>query len=161
MNPQLTEWAVRNGVSFQALAELSNIFGMTSPAPASPPSILTSETHVQSIVRLEAAKRHVFLWRNNVGVLPDERGVPVRYGLANDSPAINKVLKSSDLIGWRPVLISPAHVGTWIAQFLSRECKRPGWTFTGTDRELAQLKWIQAVNAGGGDACFVTGEGTL
>ena len=159
MNPKLTEWALRNGVSFQALAELQNIFGRTPPAPATPWD--ESETAVQSRVRLEAARKGIKLWRNNVGVLRDESGRPVRYGLANDSPALNKAIKSGDLIGWRPILITSALVGARLAQFVSRECKRATWHYSGTEHEQPQLRWIEAVNADGGDAAFTNGEGSL
>lgn len=160
MRAEVINWAIRNRVSQQALSELQAIFRIDAPAAVvlqdSP-----SEAYVQSCVRLEAARKGLKLWRNNVGALPDARGVPVRYGLANDSAQLNKEVKSGDLIGWRPVLISPAHVGSTIAQFVSRECKRPDWKYSGDDRERAQLRWAQAVQADGGDACFVTGEGTL
>lgn len=121
----------------------------------------TSEAAVQAAVRVEAAGKGVRLWRNNVGALLDARGVPVRYGLANDSAALNKVIKSADLIGVRPVLITEAHVGGTIGQFVSRECKKVGWTYGGDDHEQAQLNWANMVLAAGGDAGFCTGEGSL
>ncbi|NBW08572.1 MAG: hypothetical protein EBR82_11155 [Caulobacteraceae bacterium] len=122
---------------------------------------MTSEAYAQSQVRLEAPTKGVTLWRNNVGVLTDVSGRPVRFGLANESRQINEALKSSDLIGWRPVLITPAHVGHTIAQFVSRECKAPGWKYAGTDRERAQKAWLDLVAAAGGDSAFATGPGTL
>ncbi len=120
-----------------------------------------SESRVQSLVRLEGPRFDAKLWRNNVGVLTDADGRPVRYGLANDSRELNKVLKSSDLIGWRTIIITPDMVGLRIARFVARECKPEGWRFTGTDREVAQQAWIDLVNADGGDAAFATGEGTF
>jgi hypothetical protein len=120
-----------------------------------------SEAAVQAQVRLEAARKGLKLWRNNVGVLRDERNVPVRYGLANDSKRLNETVKSGDLIGWRSVLITPAHVGSLIAQFVSRECKRPDWKYSGDDHERAQLRWAEVVTADGGDAAFCNREGTL
>ena len=155
----LEQWAIRNQVSAQALAELRAMFRMDPPAPVVEPGL--SEAYVQSVVRLEAPRKGVRLWRNNVGVLTNENGTPVRYGLGNDSPAINKVIKSGDLIGWRPLVIFPRHVGTTIAQFVSRECKRPGWKYRGDEHERAQLKWIEVLTADGGDASFTTGEGSL
>jgi hypothetical protein len=147
----------------EALSELNGIFGLApSAAFGRIEDNPHSETYVQSLVRLEAGRKGLKLWRNNVGVLTNaETGQPVRYGLANDSPALNKSIKSGDLIGWRSIVITPAHVGTKLAQFVSRECKRPNWKFTGTDREKAQLRWAEVLNADGGDGCFVTGEGTL
>lgn len=122
---------------------------------------MTNESTIQALVRLEAAARGLALWRNNVGALPDPRGVPVRFGLANDSAAVNANVKSADLIGIRPVLITPDMVGRTIGQFLSREVKAPGWVYRGTARELAQLRWIEIVTAHGGDAAFCTGPGSL
>jgi hypothetical protein len=85
----------------------------------------------------------------------------VRYGLANDSKELNEAIKSADLIGWRPMRIEQRHVGQCVAVFVSRECKKVGWHYTGSDREPAQLAWAQLVTAAGGDAAFCTGVGTL
>lgn len=153
----LTEWALRHGVSAEAMFELEVIVGVYSKPTESD----ESESAVQTKVRLEAPRKGVHLFRNNVGVLKDETGRPVRYGLANDSSKVNKIVKSGDLIGWRKVLITEKHVGRPIAQFVSRECKAAAWTFSGTDREMAQLNWINLILVNGGDACFCTGEGTL
>lgn len=161
MTPAVIDWCLRHGVNGSALKELEAIFRLRGPSvmPADAPG--TSEAAVQSAVRLEAARKGVRLWRNNVGALLDERGVPVRYGLANDSKVVNEVIKSGDLIGIRPVLITPAHVGSTIGQFVSRECKRVGWKYRGDKREQAQLAWAQLVVADGGDAAFCNGEGSL
>lgn len=159
---ELHQWAVRHGVTMQALFELSALVGaagdMADPVPGVPSR---AEAWVQDAVRLEAKPRGCRLFRNNVGALKDIRGVPVRYGLANDSPKINEKLKSSDLIGWRRLLITPAHVGHVVAQFVSRECKPQGWHWTGTDREVAQKAWLDLVTVEGGDGKFTTGPGTL
>ena len=161
MNSQIYQWAARWNVPYQAIQELGEQFGI---APSDAFGVIDekrTEAYTQSLVRLEAGRKGLKLWRNNVGVLMNQNGTPIRYGLANDSPALNKAIKSGDLIGWRPVFISPGMVGMKIAQFLSRECKRPGWSFTATEHENAQLRWINAINADGGDAGFVTGEGSL
>lgn len=154
----LETWAKKYGVSDAALDELRAAFGCM---PVVVNQATDSESRVQAEVRLEAAKKGIKLWRNNVGVLPDARGVPVRYGLANDSKRLNEACKSGDLIGWRPVLITPEYVGTRIAQFVSRECKRSGWKYKGDVHERAQLKWAEAVVADGGDAQFCSGPGSL
>lgn len=118
-----------------------------------------NEATVQSIVRLEASKLGWLLWRNNVGVLVDSRGVPVRYGLANDSKAVNANVKSGDLIGVRPVTITVDMVGSVIGQFVSIECKRPGWKPSATDEHTAaQMRWAEIVLLAGGHAIFSTGE---
>lgn len=154
----LEQWAKKYSISAEAITELRYIFGCL---PVVVPQATTSEAAVQAAVRLEAARKGVKLWRNNVGVLKDARGVPVRYGLANDSARLNAACKSGDLIGWRPILITQDLVGSLIAQFVSRECKRTGWKWNGDAHEQAQLKWAQAVIADGGDAKFTSGEESL
>lgn len=101
------------------------------------------------------------LWRCNTGALTDSRGVPVRFGLANDSAALNKQLKPGDGIGWYPRLITPDMVGDVIAQFLSIEAKRDGWVFPRpTNKEayahcVAQRRWARMVRDEGGIAGFM------
>lgn len=159
----LYEWAAQWGVGMAAIQDLQRRLGMIGTDAEPMPELFTgtSEAAVQAGVRIEAARAGLRLWRNNVGALVDERGVPVRYGLANDTPALNKKIKSGDLIGIRPRVITPQMVGQVIGQFTSRECKPVGWRWSGTDRELAQLAWCDLVNGLGGDACFVTGPGTF
>ena len=161
MNTEIIQWAIRNGVTHQALAELSDIFGLAGEDIVPPSGSAKDDAYVQSLVRLEASEKGLKLWRNNVGVLEDKNGRPVRYGLANDSKQLNTAVKSGDLIGWRPLVVRPEMIGSTIAQFVSRECKRPGWRYTGTVREVAQLRWAQVVTKDGGDAGFCNGEGTL
>lgn len=158
----LYTWAARHGVTLAALAELQELFGMHgTPGDADAAAAGKSEAYAQSQVRLEAAQKGLVLWRNNVGALLDETGRPVRYGLANDSKEVNAVIKSSDLIGIRPVRIEPRHVGLILGQFVGREVKAPGWQYTGTEREVAQLTFAKKVLAMGGDAGFTTGPGSL
>lgn len=150
---ELQQWAVRHHVGEDALAELSAMLGSGGTEETG-----ASESNVQSRVRLAAAEQGCRLWRNNVGVLTDERGVPVRYGLANDTKKLNERLKSADLIGWRRVLVGPEMVGSVVAQFVSIECKREGWKFSpNNEREVAQQRWATLVTADGGFARFATG----
>ena len=117
---------------------------------------MLSEMGVQSRTLLGAAKAGFRLFRNNVGVLRNpDTGQPVRYGLANDSPQLNKKWKSGDLIGFRSVTVTPEMVGQTIAVFVSRECKAEGWRWSGNEHETAQLNWANLINQAGGDACFV------
>ena len=118
-----------------------------------------SESSAQAAVRLAASQSGARLWRNNIGAGKLENGSYIRWGLANDSSAVNARVKSGDLIGIRPVLITPEHVGRTLGVFVSREVKHPGWRFHPNDeREAAQQRWIDLVNSLGGDAAFTTGE---
>ena len=120
-----------------------------------------SESGILSDIRLEASERGSRLWRNNVGATYTAQGDFIRYGLANDSKQLNTAIKSADLIGIRPILITQAHVGQVIGQFISREVKRPDWKWRGTPAEKAQLAWADLIMSLGGDACFAIGRGTL
>lgn len=158
----LDEWAIAWGVSPAALLDLRQRIG-TVVSPDMPVVAVEgkpgSEVRQQSLIRLDAVKSGVWLTRNNVGALMDERGVPVRYGLANESKIQNEAIKSADLIGIRPVLIGPQHIGQVIGQFVSVECKHETWTYKGDKHEAAQLKWLNHVIGKGGFACFATGPG--
>lgn len=156
----LHAWAAKWGVPYAAVADLQKRFGMDGAAAVQDASIV-SEAGAQSAIRLEAAQKGIRIFRNNVGMLKDESGRPVRFGLANDSPAINKVLKSSDLIGLRPVTVTPEMIGRTLGVFVAREVKSPGWRYAATEREQAQLRFINLVSSLGGDAAFATGPGTL
>lgn len=155
-------WARRHGVTPQAMAELEALLGI-APEYSSVSHPPRSEAAVQNAVRLEAGRRgDLKLWRNNVGVLLDDRGIPLRFGLANDSHRLNEVVKSGDLIGVWKRLITPEMVGTHIGQFCSFECKSENWKFSPTDkREKAQLNWANVVNTMGGYARFITSEAHL
>lgn len=161
----LHEWFARNQgkpLTFEVFRDLQTTLGTyTPPLPAEAPGAGKSEAWAQSIVRLEASEKGIKIFRNNVGVLQDKTGRPVRYGLANDSAQMNDVIKSGDLIGIKSVTITPAMVGHRFGQFVSVECKAPGWQFTGTGREKAQLAWANLINSMGGMACFATGPGVF
>jgi len=116
-----------------------------------------TEKAIAQRVRAEAFAAGRILWRNNVGALLDARGVPVRYGLMNESKAMNERNKSPDYIGIKPVFITPDLLGTVIGQFYARETKEANWTYTGTPHEIAQLNAITIINNYGGDAAFTTG----
>lgn len=155
----LDEWAAKWGVSAAAVADLGAMY--QAAAGDGGASGGTGEAYVQSAVRLEAPKYGVLLMRNNVGALRDERGVPVRYGLLNDSKQLNERIKSADLIGIRKLLITPAHVGQVVGQFTARECKHEGWKWRGDKHERAQAEFLNLVNAWGGDARFSCGPGSF
>jgi hypothetical protein len=113
------------------------------------------EHAVASHIRLDAAQLGIDLWRNNVGVLPDQNGRPVRYGLANESAALNKRVKSSDFIGITPVIITPQMIGHLIGVFTAIETKPSDWRMTPSDeRALAQANFHDIVRWSGGYAGF-------
>lgn len=155
----LEQWALRWGLPPQALDELAIVSSATGGNEG------MSESAVQSRVRLEASKNGVHLWRNNNGagqIITDEGASRfLRWGLANDSAPLNKVLKSGDLIGGRRTLITAAMVGRTVLRFTSRECKHGDWKWSGTEEELAQLKWATLINSLGGDAQIVSGPGSF
>jgi hypothetical protein len=87
-------------------------------------------------IRLEAPKLGVTLFRNNVGMLTDQYGNKVRYGLS---------VGSADLIGW---MQQPWYDGTGaMAVFVAIECKAPGKKPT-----PQQLAFLDAVRTAGGIA---------
>lgn len=159
----LHTWAQAWGVPAAALYDLQTRLGLLTPAmnEEAGPSTGKSEAWAQSAVRLEASQKGARLFRNNVGALKDQKGRLVRYGLANDSAQMNAAIKSGDLVGIRPVLIGPHHIGQKVGVFVSREIKEPGWQYSGTEREVAQLAWVNLITSMGGDAAFATGPGTL
>lgn len=164
MTPTLDMWAQRNGVSAAALNELKVLMGVNEITPMSFTSDAAagSESRQQSLVRIEAANLGIRLFRNNSGAFTDETGRVVRYGLANESKAVNEVLKSPDLVGWRKRLVTAEMVGTVIGQACMREMKHEGWQFNPKDKhEGAQLNFLNLAIADGCDAGFATGPGTL
>lgn len=142
----ITQWAARHGIPSQALAELRALLVGTDNF-AVPALVEGNEASIQALVRVKASQAGWRLWRNNLGAGKLENGSFLRWGLANDSPAMNSLIKSADLIGIKPG-----------GQFVSREVKRPGWHYTDTERERAQLRWIEVINGLGGNAKFTTGE---
>ena len=159
----INQWAEKYGIPREALDELrAALIGESMPHLAPTPQKGASEAAVQANIRLEASRKGCMLWRNNVGASYTEDGLFIRYGLANDSHQMNRVIKSSDLIGIRPVLITADMVGRTIGQFVAREVKADGWKHRKNDtHEQAQLKFLELVASMGGDAQFACGVGTL
>lgn len=155
----LNQWAIKWGVPFAALEDLRHSFGTIDYTVI--PKEGESEAAVQTKIRLEGASKGVLLMRNNVGVLMNEAGTPVRYGLANDSKKLNEKNKSSDLIGINPILITHDHIGHTIGQFVARETKRESWRYSASPEEIAQLNFLENIEAMGGDAKFANKVGTL
>lgn len=156
---QLDQWAKDWRVTPEALADLKRRIGLQITEPTLKNGRPASESYTQSLTRLAMAKAGCVTFRNNVGALLDQEGRLVRYGLANESAAQNKLTKSSDLIGVRPVLITPEHVGTTLGQFVAVECKKGDWQ-PGEDkaREQAQQNFGLLVMAHGGHFQFSKGN---
>jgi hypothetical protein len=94
----------------------------------------SDERRIQSEIQL-AANGPARLWRNNVGALRDQRGQLVRYGLCPGS---------SDLIGYRTIVITPDMVGRRLAVFAAVEVKDRA---APTDQQQAFMRLIE--QAGG------------
>ncbi len=116
-----------------------------------------SEKRIQSEIMLAIGRiPDVRVFRNQVGVGWVGRAQSwdprTRVALLNQAYRVTMGLHvgSSDLIGWRRRVITPADVGKTFAQFLSVEVKTP----TGRTSD-AQDHWIETVNHWGGLA-FVT-----
>ena len=155
----LNQWMIKWSVSFEAIEDLRRIMGSIATDPAA--QFGESEIAIQTRIRLEASRVDCRLWRNNVGGFYTEDGSFIRFGLCNESKQMNDTIKSSDLIGIRPVRIEQHHVGQLLGQFVAREVKREGWRYSGDKREAAQLRFLELVLSLGGDAGFATGEGTI
>jgi hypothetical protein len=153
------QWAARHSVSQAALNEL---YDMLKPDMIPAPGAKGSESHIDSLIMLEAAQKDVTLFRNNVGACQDKTGRLIRYGLANESTEMNAQIKSSDRIGWRTVIITPDMVGNPIAQFVMREIKKASWTGrTLSPHEQAQANFMIMGLLAGCDVGFANKAGTL
>lgn len=116
------------------------------------------ESSVQQRIRLDAPNFNIELYRNNSGSLQDSTGRWVRYGLANESKALNEEIKSSDLIGITPVVAYIQDIG-WVTLgvFTAIETKPSDWKFNQSDkRAIAQAKFHDIVRKAGGFAGFAT-----
>lgn len=150
----LNAWAAEFNIHPTAMAAFRHRLNMLDAEL--PESSVTTEAGLLRLARLEASKRGDLMMRNNVGAYETESEGWVRYGLMNDTKALNRVLKSSDGIGIHRLLITPAMVGTYVGQFDAKEFKKPGWRYTGTPREIAQQAFGLKVIAMGGRFSFVS-----
>lgn len=112
---------------------------------------LRLETRLLKDTQIQLSKADVRLFRNNVGA--GFTGWPLHNRDGSITlPKWNRVIfgfgpGSSDLIGWRTVVIRPEHVGKKVAQFVALEAKSKGGKLSKT-----QANFIRAVRAAGGRA---------
>lgn len=115
---------------------------------------MKSESEIQQLIQMEAAKYGIILLRNNSGAFKDQTGRMVYFGLGNLSKAHSMRMKSSDLIGIWNLMMSngqPSNIGVFIAI----EVKKEGWSFNPNDkREQAQKAFIDFIISKGGVAGF-------
>lgn len=91
-----------------------------------------SEARVVQEVRANLSNGPVRLFRNNCGALQDKNGTWVRYGLA---------VGSSDLIGFKSVVVTHDMVGSKVAVFVALEGKsETGRTTEEQDNFLAMVR---------------------
>lgn len=115
------------------------------------------EAAVSDHIRLNAAQSNVDLWRNNNGAVETVDGRFIRFGLCNDSKKLNEKIKSSDLIGITPVLITHEHLGQVLGVFTAVETKPSTWKFRLKDKHaVAQKAFHDIVKRAGGFAGFAT-----
>jgi hypothetical protein len=98
-----------------------------------------NEQQIQQNIRLSMSEMGFKIFRNNCGAYKDSTGRLVRYGLANPG--------GSDLIGFKPTVITPEMVGKTVAIFTAIEVKTP----TGKPTP-EQLHFVQRVKDLGGIA---------
>jgi len=145
----LDDWATRWQLPAQAIAELQHL-----TAAYSDPHSGKSEAAVASECRLALNQRGIITMRNNVGALKDVKGRMVRFGLCNDTPGMNEVIKSSDDICIIPYVVKPQDVGRKLGVFLGVEHKERNWVFTGKGRETPQANFQRMVSNVGGVGIF-------
>jgi hypothetical protein len=122
---------------------------------------MTPEAKATINVRARASEWGMKMFRNNVGMLPNpDTGVPVRFGLGNESAKLNKELKSGDLVGFAEITVTPEMVGKKIAVFTNIEVKSLGFiikdVYNKNSREYAQNEFNKLITNANGIAGFAS-----
>lgn len=113
------------------------------------------ESEIQQRIQIAAPGFRCQLLRNNSGAFKDAHGRWSWFGLGNISKRHSDRIKSSDLIGWRTIQVTPEMVGQTLAVVVAVEVKKPDWIRDLKDkRENAQEAFIDWVRAAGGFAGF-------
>jgi hypothetical protein len=84
------------------------------------------------------------LFRNNVGLFKTEDGRKIRTGLC---------VGSSDLVGWKKIIVTQSMVGKPIAIFIACEVKKEG-----NKPSPEQRQFLEVVKDHGGFALWATSE---
>lgn len=150
------EWAVSAGLTMEQIRSYQLHLGTYDERPTDGEG--ASEAAVLARCKVRASRMGGRLWRNNKGAAYLQDGTFLRYGILNESKRISDEIKSSDLIGAYPLVITPEMVGTTVAQLWLVECKKEDWHFTGTGEEPGQLKFLELGLAMGARATFATSE---
>lgn len=157
----LAVWAKEHNISTLALVDLCRHVLGTDPT-AMTTSTGKSESALQQRIKIKASQQGRRMYRNNCGVAYRNDGVPIRFGLCNDSQKIHDQFRSSDLIGITPVTILPENVGQLFGLFTSWEIKKPGWVYNPNDKhESCQNAWNNLIVSLGGDGRFITSENDI
>ena len=119
-----------------------------------------TERAIQNEVLLAASGQGWTLFRNNSGIGWVGEVTRLKSGdllIKNPRPLhAGLCVGSSDLIGWRPILVGPEHLGATIAQFVGVEVKTP------KGRESKpQATFRRVVTEAGGLALVARGPGDL
>lgn len=138
---------------------------------------MTLEAPVLQRVRLEASKLGYRLFRNNRGLFYTIDGVKglIAAVMRGDLNSARNIIKnylrlvqagldangSSDLIGFAPVVITPAMVGKTIAVFMCAEVKKPEWKSPTGKTEKEQENFIRFINSQGGIGFFINNSQDL
>ena len=116
---------------------------------------MKSEAEVQAEIQILGPHYACQLMRNNSGALKNDRGEHVRYGLGNISKKHNDKIKSSDLIGFTTITVTPEMIGKRLAVITAVEVKSESWCPDMLDaHESAQNAFIQWIRSAGGFAGF-------
>ena len=110
---------------------------------------MTTEHAIMNDVRLAASDAGWTMFRNNVGMgwTGDAEHLPDRSVLIRNARPLHAGLckGSSDLIGFRPLVVTAEHIGQTIAQFAAVEIK--GYRGRATEPQRNFLRVVQ--EAGG------------
>jgi len=150
------EWAVGAGLTMEQIRSYQYHLGTYDERLTTGEG--GSEAAVVKRCQVQASKMGGRLWKNHKGAATLQDGTFMRYGLLNESKRISDEIKSSDLIGAYPLVITQDMVGTTVAQLWLVEVKEEDWHFTGDAHETAQLKFLELGLAMGARATFATSE---